>query len=191
MSKHVWLPLFLLLILGATVFSGCARREAARDPVFIDGTELVFDEAACTMTYGKDVYHYQFTADGLEIAYPNGLICFWNRDTGGAYLTGGWRAPLDYDGPFSGTEMGYLDEVQLRWSLEDYYAGSARRGGDTFLPGLLLLCLGGFSAASPRTSWYLSYGWRYKNAEPSDLALAVNRIGGIVFCALGLLFLLL
>jgi hypothetical protein len=34
---------------------------------------------------------------------------------------------------------------------------------------------------SPRTSWYLQEGWKYKNVEPSDAALALVRIGGIVF----------
>jgi hypothetical protein len=33
---------------------------------------------------------------------------------------------------------------------------------------------------SPRTAWYLQEGWQYKDVEPSDLALIVVRIGGVV-----------
>jgi len=38
---------------------------------------------------------------------------------------------------------------------------------------------------SPETSWYLSHGWKFKRAEPSDLALQVIRVSGVValvFC---------
>ena len=56
---------------------------------------------------------------------------------------------------------------------------------------VLLAALGGFNLLLPRASWYLSYGWRYKNAEPSDLVLAINRIGGGAILAVALLLLLL
>ncbi|HEY2839858.1 MAG TPA: DUF6199 family natural product biosynthesis protein [Pirellulales bacterium] len=42
----------------------------------------------------------------------------------------------------------------------------------------LIACL--LSVISPRTVWYLRYGWRYKNAEPSDLSLVVTRISGVL-----------
>ena len=33
---------------------------------------------------------------------------------------------------------------------------------------------------SPHTAWYLQVGWQYKNLEPSDGALIMVRIGGII-----------
>ena len=33
---------------------------------------------------------------------------------------------------------------------------------------------------SPRTAWYLQEGWKYKNVEPSEGALVMVRIGGVV-----------
>ena len=45
---------------------------------------------------------------------------------------------------------------------------------------LLLLAVGIFNTASPHTAWYLEYGWRYKDAEPSDMALTFSRLGGIL-----------
>ena len=31
----------------------------------------------------------------------------------------------------------------------------------------------------PKTMWYLSEGWKFKNAEPSGCALVAMRIGGL------------
>ena len=59
------------------------------------------------------------------------------------------------------------------------------------LLGLLAIAVGIFNLAVPRTAWYLSYGWRFKDAEPSDAALALGRLGGgiAVFAGLLLFFL--
>ena len=37
-----------------------------------------------------------------------------------------------------------------------------------------------FDVLFPKISWVLAYGWRYKNAEPSDIALGLIRVGGII-----------
>ncbi|MGN0250750.1 MAG: DUF6199 family natural product biosynthesis protein [Oliverpabstia sp.] len=47
--------------------------------------------------------------------------------------------------------------------------------------------MGAFNTAAPSVAWYLEYGWRYKNAEPSDLALGLNRVGGIIAIIVGIL----
>lgn len=53
--------------------------------------------------------------------------------------------------------------------------------------GLLLLIVGGVHALFPRFCWFLSIGWKLRDAEPSDLYLGVSRflgslagIGGLV-----------
>ena len=55
--------------------------------------------------------------------------------------------------------------------------------------GVIAIILGIISLVSPETAWYLSYGWRYKNAEPSDVALIMERIGGGVGILLGIVIL--
>ena len=50
--------------------------------------------------------------------------------------------------------------------------------------------MGIFNAAAPRAAWYLSYGWRYKDAEPSDAALVVARLGGAAAITAGVILLL-
>ena len=53
--------------------------------------------------------------------------------------------------------------------------------------GLLLIALGIWGAAAPRSVWYLSYGWRFKNAEPSEAALLAERLGGGVAVVVGII----
>ncbi len=53
--------------------------------------------------------------------------------------------------------------------------------------GLLFIVIGLINAISPATGWYLSYGWRYKDAEPSDAALILGRIGGVLGIIVGVI----
>ncbi|MCM3785053.1 hypothetical protein M3231_18945 [Neobacillus mesonae] len=51
--------------------------------------------------------------------------------------------------------------------------------------GFLFIIGGLIAALSPHTAWYLSIGWRFKDTEPSDLALVVERIAGIILAVIG------
>lgn len=42
----------------------------------------------------------------------------------------------------------------------------------------------------PRTMWYLGEGWKYKNVEPSDAALVIMRLGGVMGIIGAILFLI-
>ena len=54
------------------------------------------------------------------------------------------------------------------------------------LPAIVCLLIGAFNIISPYGAWFLGYGWRYRDAEPSDLALLMTRIGGIVAVIIGI-----
>ncbi|MBE6961774.1 MAG: hypothetical protein E7445_04890 [Ruminococcaceae bacterium] len=45
---------------------------------------------------------------------------------------------------------------------------------------IFLLAVGAWNTFVPRSAWYLSYGWRFRDAEPSDAALTAHIIGGVV-----------
>ena len=47
-----------------------------------------------------------------------------------------------------------------------------------------------YAAIWPERMWYLSHGWMYKNVEPSDLALRMPRIGGIIGLIISTVFLI-
>ena len=52
---------------------------------------------------------------------------------------------------------------------------------------LLLLGLGAWNLFAPKSAWWLARGWWYKNAEPSDLAIAAYRIGGVCLLIAGVI----
>jgi len=54
------------------------------------------------------------------------------------------------------------------------------------LVALLLIGFGLLEVINPRITWYLSEGWKFKDAEPSDLYLAVSRVVGAVLVLIGL-----
>ena len=43
---------------------------------------------------------------------------------------------------------------------------------------IIFILIGLFNLAAPEAAWYLSRGWQFKDAEPSDAALVMTRIGG-------------
>ena len=55
---------------------------------------------------------------------------------------------------------------------------------------ILLILVGIFNIALPDVAWYLQYGWRYKDAEPSDAALVFNRIGGVAAIIMAVIMML-
>ena len=93
---------------------------------------------------------------------------------------GGWSD--DYD------PTAYVDGEVLLEVLGTDRAAPEKDGGNP-LPGLLIIGLGIWGVAAPRSVWYLSYGWRYKDAEPSDMALVAERLGGGVAIVVGVILL--
>lgn len=53
--------------------------------------------------------------------------------------------------------------------------------------GLFAIIIGIINVASPETGWYLSHGWKYRDAEPSDEALTWGRISGVIAIIIGII----
>lgn len=59
--------------------------------------------------------------------------------------------------------------------------------------GIICICgnnLGVVSILLPEAMWQLYEGWEFKDAEPSDLALVMHRIGGGLLIVMAVLILL-
>ena len=54
-----------------------------------------------------------------------------------------------------------------------------------FLICIAGVLIGALYVASPETGWFFSYGWRFKDTEPSDAALLWMRIVGVVMVVAG------
>ena len=185
-----------LLVVAAAVLllfcacSGKAEQAGGPEVVIQNGVTYTLErqngerDQTGTLSDGTYTYTYALSPRSggyrLEITYPDGSSSWWETTGNGGY--GGWSDNY--------TEGKYADHWTLRDVILEGGPAYAEGPGNLWLV-VLLAALGGFNLLLPRASWYLSYGWRYKNAEPSDLVLAINRIGGGAVLAVALLLLLL
>ena len=167
------LSLFLALLLAA-----CGGKETSDSyTVTLGDTEYTVDRVEKTVSDGINTYRYTFAGDAeaysVKITYPDGSTYYWDQgDSNGAVSVGqgGWSE--DYD------PERYVSGETLRSVL---VAGApAHREPKNVLLIVVLLAVGIFNVAAPRAAWYLSKGWQFKDAEPSDLALTVSRGSGVV-----------
>ena len=56
--------------------------------------------------------------------------------------------------------------------------------------GFVFIILGLIGVISPRTAWMLEVGWKVKDAEPTEIALVINRLFGIIITIIGIVILL-
>lgn len=178
--KRFWTVLCTLL-LSISLF-GCTEQEAAYT-VSWNGMEFHVDSAQKTISDGEYIYHYEFSGDSssfnVTITYPDGSSYWYNQS--GAVGQGGWSE--DY------VEGTYVSGDTLIDIVQETAPKSTSPGKIT--GALILIALGIFHVVFPKVSWYLGYGWRYKNAEASDAALIFARIGGAVAILMGIIFMLL
>ena len=171
----------ILLVLLMLLLPACGQEEAQSVySVGIDNVQLTVDTQNMTISDGMYTYHYKAISIGsgiqTTITYPNGATFYWSWS--GNVGSGGWSE--DYD------DSTYTDGHILLQALEmkPGTQNKRERSGNP-LAGLLILGLGLWNAVAPYSSWYLSHGWRYKDAEPSDAALGFTRFGGIVAILVG------
>ncbi len=174
--KNRLFPLLLCLML----LCGCGAGSQPSAPyeTTVDGQAVTIDTDAQTVTCGEDVYLYNYAVLSggytLTVTYPNGET-----------------ATVEYVGMSasgSGTPEGdYLDVLSLSWAIEDANDNPDGEAASHRVAGILVMGLGVLFIAFPRFFWYLGWGWRYKGAEPSEVALTVERAGGVVLALVGLL----
>lgn len=168
MKKTVLLLLLPLLLL----LSACGRAEAYT--VEHDGRTYLIDPRERTIISGELACKYKLSnksGEGyhLTIRYPDGSCWYYNEE--GFIVNSGYTD--DYD------PSKYLPAETLKAALDASPAAALQRS--TGHPAFLLLALLGLlHAAFPQFFWYINHGWRYKNAEPSDAALGVARIVGVL-----------
>lgn len=173
MKRFCLLVTALLLVL----LCACGEKE---DPnvydVTYEGKTYTVDLNDRTISFDDVVCSFELSGSDFRVTYPDGSSYWWSQS--GNFGHGGWSDDYDEDRYVSGDVL---------WSvLGRPSQGTEERGGHP-LVGLLLLAIGVFHTASPRTGWYLSYGWRYKDAEPSDAALAAGRLGGVACIVIGII----
>lgn len=179
---------FFILGLG-----GCSTKE--KNKWMIEGKEVILNQAEGTITYDNEVYKYSKSNNAIEITYPNQMTYTeTNKNSGTSVST--WSAdPSLAAGFIDITSYGYLSErviidTVLKYSSEiDPNSGNSLSGRSPLL-GLFIILIGAIVVAFPKASWYLNYGWRYKDSKPSDVAIVVQRVSGGIAIVVGLILII-
>lgn len=173
---------FLVAILGILLIvslCSCSSTDTGTSSIYTVNkyeTEYIVDPNNGTISDGSHTYKYVLSESSrgytINITYPDGSTYWWNAEKSSNVTTGygGWSD--DYD------SSRYADGQTLCDILEEKMPGE--KGSENILLTSLLFAVGIFNTFWPHAAWYLEYGWRFKNAEPSDLVLGLNRFGGII-----------
>lgn len=182
MSKQI----AILLIMALMFFTLCSCSSSSETTsssntytIENNGKTFTVDKDNRTIFDGTHIYKYTFSGDSssykITITYPNGSTYFWNYS--GTIGTGGWSDNYN--------ENLYVDG----FTLCDLVLAKAPKSANSEnnFTGMLLICVGIFNAAFPKAAWFIGHGWRYKNAEPSELAIAMPRVAGIIAAVAGII----
>ena len=170
-----------LAVLGYFSMSEYAN-ETKMYAVAIEGEEFTVDTVNQVIMTQDDVcYEYECYKNRIVIKYPNGAE---------------YRTNFHEYGNDSGYTKGYDEEQYVAGDiLVDVLAkerGKANRFKE-WAPKILVsvLCIGiGLGALiRPDIAWFFQYGWKFKNAEPSDDSLIGMRFGGVISIIAGLVIL--
>lgn len=186
MKKRI--SIFLLTALLILGLCACAEKktQSALEPYTTgwDGTVYTvtpIDNYKGTITDGTNTYSYRYDAAGssysVTFTYPDGETyrCMENGGTSGGAVFSSGSASLDFD--FDKYPDGMtLDRVLKRSPAAKHEEKSTKSWGII----LFLLFVGSINTACPQLTWHLDVGWKVKDAEPSEAALAWNRIVGVV-----------
>lgn len=164
-----YLAVFCVVLL--MLMCACGREPIS--PVY-EKNGYTVDTEAQTITKGEDVIRYDFEYSGkVTFTYPDNTTTSWSQNGVGtsSLLFDADRWPTAWD------LMDVLDRDDL----------PERKTGNPL--GLLLIPLGVLQAVFPQAFWFINHGWRYKDAEPSELALGLGRAGGVLVAIIGLFLL--
>lgn len=175
-----WVTIMAVLLMMLTLFA-CAEQSSTYT-ITRDGTDFRVDLENNTISDETNTYQYEYSGNAssyrIVITYPDGSS-YWYSKSGSTGM-GGWSN--DYD------EDAYVDGDTLRDVVLAKLPKKVSLG--KVLGALVLAALGVVDIAFPKVTWYLGYGWRFKDVEPSESALIFARISGAAAIILGVILLL-
>ena len=187
------ISVFALLLAAAMLLAGCKKEPLpAVYTVYSYGAPYTIDTQSRIISDGTYTYGYEYAASGSSVSftYPDGNVYSAGIQSANSSGAGGLSAgsvSADYD-----YSSGYTDPLSLCYALASprETERAASSGSNHPFVALLLCGVGIFNLAAPKASWYLSYGWRFKDAEPSDAAITLSRIGGAIAVVIAVIMLI-
>ena len=128
------------------------------------------------------VYPYEYNGGNITITYPNGAVWIESPTSTGAVIS--WDDNYD--------PQRYIEGDVLARYLEEAHRPQSREGivGIGFAC-LIMAAIGVVMFAVPEELIEMKYGWRFKNAEPTEFAVWEVRIGGIVVVVVAIVIFLI
>lgn len=187
------IAMLALVFAAMLLFAGCKKEPLPKVyTVYSYGAPYTIDTEGRTISDGTYTYGYEYAASGSSVSftYPDGNVYSAGIQSANSSGAGGLSAgsvSADYD-----YSSGYTDPLSLCYALTSprETERAASSGSNHPFVALLLCGVGIFNLAAPKASWYLSYGWRFKDAEPSDAAITLSRIGGAIAVVIGVIMLI-
>ena len=180
--------LVCLMVLCCLILTGCGRN-APPEPYegYYNGSTYVVNEANCTVTMDGSTYTYTLSVTPgqsaqLKLTYPDGS---WSSRSGRIDQYGVSVTGTDSSDFVHGRYLS-CDTLWRTLDVDERIEGSTGGAGYMFL-GVVLVLVGIFQFVSPETMWKFNWGWRFKNAEPSELALKMGMLGGALTVILGVI----
>ena len=178
--------LVLFMVLCCVLLAGCSRKAPAIVEGNYNGRDYVVDTENCTVTMDGDTYTYTLNVTPgqsaqLKLTYPDGT---WSSYSGRMTKYGISGTGSDSLGFVHGRYLS-CDALWHALRVDEQIEGNTGGAGFVLL-GVILVLLGVFQFVSPETMWKFNWGWRFKNAEPSDLALKVGMLSGALTIVLGI-----
>lgn len=158
--------------------------------------------SACTADKGDpNVYDVEYGGKIYSVDQINrtitvdGYTCEFSVTHGGRFVVtypDGSTYSADSDIGWGGSHSESFDPEQYvsgetLWDVLEQGRPGTKQNSTHGGLGILLVIFGVLEAVFPQASWWLSHGWRYKNAEPSDLTLGLGRVVGVVMIVIGVI----
>lgn len=189
MKNMRWFLLFLAVVV---LFTGCTEKpEPETVTTVVEGrVTYTADWEHNTITDGKYTYNFIITTaqsadttiEKITVFYPNGASYTQERkysgdDVGAGFSTGS----ADYD------PERYADGDILIRIVDDRPRPEPewKINWITVLCGAVVLGLGVLDIVKPGLWWKLRYGLYVQDAEPTEFAIFMSRIGGVICVLVG------
>lgn len=176
--------IFLCIMLISLLCSCSSSKTETKYTVNMEGKDYEVDSVNKTISDGTYIYQYEIVWDSYDaveeyevtVNYPDDSV-YWEKKSYRdevSDFTGGWSEDYGKNDYASGEILCNVlgDEIEKE--------KVTKTDPMKFIIIIVLVVVGIMNITSPSTAWYLEYGWRYKDAQPSDEAIAMNRFGGII-----------
>ena len=191
---------FLLLALLIASLVACARTETIYERT-VNGETYVINRENDTVTHDGNVYKYMLFGVGtnvssswsLTITYPDGSWYRKDVDSNGYVELGSEQTSDDYD------PKKYAKGEDLCYVLEELTLKAASGGGNGLtqekmiakvLASLVLISVGVLNLVFPGLFHSLKYRLWVRDAEPTEFAVGMARIAGVIYIVMGISVLL-